>query len=367
MLDAKSKFSKLPFFRLCSMALLVSAFAIYGCNSGDTDGGEAVDRVNDDYAEIGSQQFSGNIEIELLEDDPGLGNITGFFVRATDANGLPLDFVRIACDTENGVNIVEPNQLSALTDSTGVMSGKLCGNSPGSFQIECRAPVGFGLVARDTIIIRGATGDGFEGCPGTPGQLPGGGFVDLGSIRLTSILFSNNPGGNYTPNGPLDVRRNLDCDGDGQGEITYTDPVSGEVERDETPADDFEPIALTRAQITVQNQLLETFTIESVEFQFLNAPGGLNDFSTGPINVASTVAGANNGGGNGGGSTQTINVLLENQANFIRTAIGIRTGGVVRGAYDILVIVNGTRAATREREQFQAYTTLSLDDVDNCS
>lgn len=343
---------------------LVSALVLTltSCRGGDTDGGQEEDRVLDSFAEINQNDSTGRLEIELIDSDPQLGSVTGFYVRAYGENNMPLDFVRISCDTEEGINLIEPFDKAALTDATGTLSGKFCGNSPGSFQIECRAPVGFGLVARDTIIVRGETGDGFEGCPGSTGGLPGGGFTDLGSIFITRLQFTD--AGGTTFNGPIDLDRNPDCAGDGVGTQISTNPETGEpIFDDENPGDDVEDFEFLRYEVDIQNNLVGAFTIDTITFNFIG-PGG--QFSSGPIGVVQTIDGVrstlNNSNGAQSGSNGNIQGIMENLGNFIGTTVAIGPG-----LYSVNVIVDGVRSATGERTRLSVDTTLTFDFVDNCN
>lgn len=344
------------------VSVLVLTMASCGSsNTGDTDGGVAEDRVYDTFAEINESDSRGRLEIELINSDPQLGDVTGFFVRAFGENNMPLDFVRISCDTEEGINLIEPFDKAALTDATGTMSGKFCGNSPGSFQIQCRAPVGFGLAASDTIIVRGETGDGFEGCPGATGGLPGGGFTDLGSIFITRLQFTD--AGGTTFNGPIDLSRNPDCNGDGVGTQISVDPETGEpIFDDANPGDDVEPFEFLRYEVEIQNNLVGAFTIDTITFNFIG-PGG--QFSSNPIGVVQTVPGVsstlNNSNGTESGESRVIQGIMENLGNFIGTNVAIGPG-----LYAVNVIIDGTRSATGERTRLSVDTTLTFDFVNNC-
>lgn len=163
------------FFRI--KGLLVSALvlplvagSIIGC-AGDTDGGEGADNagiVDGDFVADGAAGAS--IEIDVLE-TIFVGGQSGFFVRLRDSAGQPIQFLRVVCDTEPGLGIVDPLTGAGLTDSFGNFSGRLAGVTRGSFAIECRGPFGTNLVAREVITIRGE-GDS-SGLPALGGQTLG--------------------------------------------------------------------------------------------------------------------------------------------------------------------------------------------------
>jgi len=223
------------------------------CERGNTDGGSGVDTAENTFPEFVSDGGAGGrLEIDLNSSNVGLGGESGFFVRAFGPNGDPLDGIRISCDTERGLNLIEPTSGGQLTGLDGAMSGRLCGNSPGSFTLECRAPVGFGLVDRETVVVRG-DGSGFNGCPGVDGGLPGGGAEDFGQLVLSAINYSD--AGGTSSSGPIDISQNLDCDGDGTGQDLDGDGMPD----DDNVPDDFEPFEFTRFTLTVQNGLSDDF------------------------------------------------------------------------------------------------------------
>ena len=77
-------------------------------------------------------------------------------------------------------------------------------DSPGSYVIECRAPDGFGLVARATMVGIGERPQGFEGFgEGAGGELGSGGRLEQGSIDIASVQFTD---GDTAPtvSGPID-------------------------------------------------------------------------------------------------------------------------------------------------------------------
>jgi hypothetical protein len=147
-------------------------------------------------------------------------------VVATDPQGNPLQYTRIFCESEHGIAILEPSNGGVAfehTNAEGMMSGVLGGLTPGSYILECRAPVGLNLVARTQLVVTGEVPPGFDGWPGAAGGNLGGGLIvdppeeDL-AIQQILVTDAGNPQG--SPNGPIDITFNPDCNGDG----ILTDP-----------------------------------------------------------------------------------------------------------------------------------------------
>ena len=170
--------------------------AVSGCGGGDTDGGPAVDANDRAGAQFVSDTVGGSLRIRVVGPLTVTGEV-GFTVTALDPSGAPLQFIRIFCESERGIAIIEPSAGGVAfehTDETGVMSGRLGGLVPGSFLLECRGPVGFGLVDRLNITIRGSVPDGFIGFPGAAGgNLGGDSLIDItpdaDEMRISEIQF----------------------------------------------------------------------------------------------------------------------------------------------------------------------------------
>ena len=146
---------KSKFGRVLVGILATSLFAVtyVGCQGGgDTDG-------NPDSAGVGSQLVSdggsgSTLTISATGPIP-VGSTIPFTVTAIDPNGAPLAFIRISCESESGIAILEPSRGGGAFESTGsagVMSGVLGGLTPGSYVLECRGPEGFNLVALQEVM-----------------------------------------------------------------------------------------------------------------------------------------------------------------------------------------------------------------------
>jgi hypothetical protein len=159
---------------LLIIPLLASILA--GCVGDTGDNGQA--EVTDPLVADGAA--GGALEIILNDSDGiiGVGQRVGFFVRATDAQGSPTPFLRIICDSERGVSILEPSRGGVaveMTGENGEMSGQIGGLTPGSYVLECRSQQGFNLRDRVTVIVSGTAPNGFTGFPGAAGGNLGGG------------------------------------------------------------------------------------------------------------------------------------------------------------------------------------------------
>lgn len=157
---------------------VVAALAglLSGCGGG-TDGGKK-DFGGSTFVNDGSN--IGSISLIPTDTSFQVSNTAGFRVRVADAKGAPVPNLRITCDSEAGVAIIEPNTGSEITDSGGQISGKIGCSAPGSYQFGCRLPNGANLRQFKTIICSGPVPDGFAGFAGAAGGGLGGGAPNNG-------------------------------------------------------------------------------------------------------------------------------------------------------------------------------------------
>ncbi len=212
-----------------------------------------------------------------------------------DPSGAPLEFLRITCDSELGIAILEPSTGAERTDASGAMSGRLGGLTPGSFILECRGPFGTNLVDRISIVITGSVADGFVGFPGAAGgTLFGGNLQDLTpdfvpgeGIFISNTLFGDAGGEDET--GLLDSTFNNDCDGDGVGLVGPPPDVDRDgdgLPDDDSPADDLEPFIPYTYNIGISNNTAERVTTQDISFT-LSGEGTV--ISTGTIAFIATI------------------------------------------------------------------------------
>ena len=260
----KSRFVRALIVIIASAALIVTVFG--ACKKGSTDGGTAAQ--DDGSGGLGSQFVSdggaGGTLTLTITGGLTVAGTTGFRVTATDPAGRPLAFIRIFCESELGIAILEPNSGGVAFESTGpdgLMSGVIGGLLPGSFIMECRGPQGFNLVARAQVVIRGSIPSGFDGFPGAAGgNLGGGSFVDPDpditdgtGVIIASVTYTDVAG--TTTGGPLDTAQIPDCD----GVATTIDP---------------EPLSNTNYGITVTNNSGLLIFIDSVRIDYVGSVMG---------------------------------------------------------------------------------------------
>ncbi len=312
-----------------------------GCDSGDTGVTTETDTGGQFVADGGA---GGRIEI-VADDNLGVGQRKDFFVNLFDADGVGIPFVRVFCESENGIAITEPSSGGVAfenTGSDGSMSGELGGLAAGSFIIECRAPEGFNLVARKRIHVTGEAPDGFEGFPGAAGGNLGGGALvddtpdaddDEGVIAtgLTILDAGSSEGASQ-----IDISRSLDCDADGTAE----------------GGADIEPFFFNTYSITVTNNTPETVILRDIKFTIRDS-GADGETSVQAINVAIEP----------GGEATFSGPFIEFSGN---TKVFVGTGDVVEaGTWSIIATIRGV---TEGGEDFSTdgRTTVTFGAVDNC-
>lgn len=175
--------------KLFTSALSVALLSLVSC-SGDTDGGKAggVDDFRDDVF-VSDDTTTGTISLEVLEPEIQIGETSGFFVFVKNADGRPVQGINVACDTEEGVAIIEPTQGNEITNEAGEVSGRIGCERPGSFQMVCRLSTGANKRDFFSVKCRGEVPADFQGFPGAAGGGLGGGvaITNDGQVRVTSV------------------------------------------------------------------------------------------------------------------------------------------------------------------------------------
>lgn len=184
---------------LLSSGLVIAAGAglallAAGC-SGNTDGGSAGDVDYSGSEFVGTDANTGSINLLVNQTSLPVADMSGFRVTVTNAAGRPVPDMRVSCDTEDGVGIIEPNTGTELTDGNGQISGVVGCEAPGSFRMGCRLPVGVNKRQFVTVRCAGPVPAGFSGFPGAAGGGLGTGGVGTGNssegVAITSITFSD--------------------------------------------------------------------------------------------------------------------------------------------------------------------------------
>lgn len=341
------------------LVLAAGAFGmITACvgGSGDTDAGKAKNDLGEGSQFVADGGAGASIRIRAPR-DLSVGETGGFRVYLEDPNGDPLAFVRVNCESEKGIAILEPSSGGVAfehTSENGDLSGRLGGLVPGSYIIECRAPEGFGLVARATVIVRGPVPEGFLGFPGAAGGNLGGGLLidltpdvtesdlgqDNGAVRVEAINFSDGPNANG-PNGPIDIVQS-----------TCTNNTTD-------PSDDYpEPFYFNEYILSISNKTTQNIFVDSVDMTIRDAgPTSIATqfFFTDHSKQVEIAAGA---------SGNVSGLFTEFQLGAAKLYVGT-TDAVAAGTYRVDFVVTGV---TDDETVFTlaASATLTFDAVNRC-
>jgi len=249
------------------LALLLAG-ALAGClgGQGSTDGGSGADHGLEDDTFVADENNTGTVSLNVASSSIEVGNTSTFTVRAVNSRQQPVANINVACDSEQGVAILDPQRGYALTDSSGVMSGVIGCEAPGSFQFLCRLAVGANRRKFVTINCTGEAPSGFDGFPGAAGGGLGGGSQtdDNGDVRITAAGFVDN--GTATSDSPsagasIDISQIADCDGN-------------------ATTVDVEPFYDTYARLDVENQLAEQVRFEYLQYTVSDVDGQGTEFTS---------------------------------------------------------------------------------------
>jgi hypothetical protein len=181
------------------VAVAASVGIAVGCGGSSTGGGVG------DYSGtqfVSDETTTGRVVLELTEDVIPVGSTAGFRFHVLDSNGDGVPSTSVACDSENGVALIEPTLGREMTDSNGQISGVWGCENPGSYLIGCRVATGGNKREFATIRCTGDVPVGFTGFPGAGGGGlgTGGGAVDPedggpgkpdGLVRITEVEVFN--------------------------------------------------------------------------------------------------------------------------------------------------------------------------------
>jgi hypothetical protein len=258
-----------------SLAGAVVVGSLLGClgGSGGTDGGAATSPGYRDDIFVSDDSTTGTISLKVTDDDLAVGETSGFRVEVKNAAGQPVPNMSVVCDSENGVALIEPVSGRELTDSQGVMSGRIGCERPGSFQMVCRLTVGANR--RKFAGVR-CSGSGAVDFPSSGGGSLGGGVSggSDGAARVTQTSLIDDPAGDST-NNQVDVLMTTNCDGD----ATTSDP---------------EPFTDTFVKVKLENNFEEKVTFTHLSFSLDNVDGvgtGFTSRRTGITAVAAASGG----------------------------------------------------------------------------
>jgi hypothetical protein len=331
---------------------LVFAGALVGClgGQGNTDGGSGAEHGLEDNVFVSDESTTGTVSLSVASTSLEVGNTAMFTVRAVNAQQVPVANINVACDSEKGVAILDPQRGYALTNSDGVMSGMIGCEAPGSFQFLCRLAVG---ANRRRFVSVNCTGDmptGFQGFPGAAGGGLGGGSqtnID-GEVRVTKASFlddGTSSSGSAASGASIDISQITDCDGD-------------------AATVDFEPFYDTYAQLTVTNDLLEQVRFESLQYNLSDVDGRGTEFTSKRLGLTQE---ADSAVAESGASTTIIMPIFKayNGGKFVGDPLG--TG--LQIANRALLTVNFTligKTASGESVSVKGRATASFGDFDRC-
>jgi hypothetical protein len=305
--------------RIGTATILAASFGLFGC-SGDTDGGSAATPPGGAY----SSDNAGSISIDFPSGgNAGVSDILGFIVSVRDTNGAPVENIRVSCDTEQGLALLEPTTGIEQTDGNGDMSGRVGCAAPGSYQIGCRLPVGANKRIFETVRCAGPVPAGFTGFVGAGGGTLGGGSViddGGGGVRAVAAAFFDRA--NTTAGSQIDVVQTADCPN-----TTAVDPES---------------FTDTLIRFTIVNDTNQTVRFSSYRYTVENGVSSGNDFTSASLGFTSNVEGTEVAGG----STVTLDSVFTTANSGGKFFIGSSTAiSPTLGAADITFELTGTTAA----------------------
>lgn len=341
------------------VAGLLSLGMIAGCSGGgDTDGGKAADEDFHGTQFVPDESNSGSIDLIVEEAEFNVSEIVGFRVRVVDRNGTAVPGLRLACDSEQGVAIIEPTTGHEITDEFGQISGKIGCAASGSYQFMCRLPVGGNF--RDAVTIRcgGDTPIGFDGFEGAGGGGLGGG---LQGDEDGGAGGTNTDGIRVVKLTPLDVNNEESPQIDTVQDIcTPDDPT--------TTANELvvEPFTDGRIKFAIENNTNAIVRFTSLRYFVPDITASGTDFTSDRINfVSEIVVDAN------GGSAETTVLAFPVEAGFGSSGGDLffygRTTEIGQiGFRNVKVTFFGT-GALGEDVQVSATTVMSFNNYNLCS
>ena len=300
--------------RVMVAAVVLATVAGCGSTGGGSDSDD--DFVDGEFVDGGSS--TGTIDLELVSDDVNVAETVGFFVTAKNSAGGPVGLMKITCDSEDGVAIIEPSTGSEFTDANGRISGRIGCNRPGSLQFVCRGPIG--LNRQDTVTVKcaGEIPAGFAGFDGAGGTLgngsggvgggddgTGGGSDPQNTVLIESISVFD---GGDTSSLALDVLCSADCDG-------------------ESTTDDPEACYINDFSVSMKNNGSSAVTVTSVAVFVPSARGAGTSGVSLPSQRVNVVIPANGGSANVTGLLTDVNEG-DPSKNFAGTSTGISAIGV---------------------------------------
>ena len=254
--------------KIAEIIAFTGVCVLIGCMGGQgaTDGGSGENPGYRDDVFVGDDSTTGTLDLELENSSVAVGDTTGFSVRVMNSKSEPVTHINVACDSEAGVAIVEPQSGYEMTGDSGVMSGVIGCERPGSFQLVCRLTVGANR--RKFVGVR-CTGDipsGFQGFPGAAGGGLGGGVQnnDDGDVRIVQAGFIDDgsiSSSDAARASSIDVSQIGDCDGS-------------------ATTVDVEPFFDTYVSLKVENNLAQQVRFQYLQYSVDDVDGQGTEFTS---------------------------------------------------------------------------------------
>lgn len=350
--------------RLSSIAFasaLGTLGVVLACCTGGTDGSGDEDFSGGQF--VGSDSTTGRMVVNVLDTDMSVSDTSGFGVAVTNSLGQPVSGIKVSCDSEEGIAILEPTNGGEITDGAGNISGVIGCAAPGSYQFACRLPVGTNKRQLVTVICRGPVPTGFTGFEGAAGGGLGGGTDDSDSggvggsdsaVRITNLGFADDgsaPSADLV-NFAIDVSQGI-CDPEQVGAGTPT------------PIPDAEPFFDTTLGVKVINNGNQTVRFSSMTYRVVDIGGSIanngSDFVSDSIAILGE-AGAIAGGGGEGELIMLAFNATGGGKQFFGSSTDIPSS---TGFKEVRVTLNGTNDSG-ENIQATASITLDFGNFDRC-
>lgn len=321
--------------RLLLVACFVAASGIFAACGGGSTGNSGP--VSEQLVSNGGAGSRITIELDDGGNEIPTAQTVHFKVTAIDPKGAPLVNIRIFCESERGIAIIEPSSGGVAfehTGSSGVMSGYLGGLTPGSFLLECRGPQGFNLVARKSFKVVGDIPPGFTGWPGAAGGNLGGGVVvtdPSASVVINQITFTTVVAEN-TRTADIDLSAISDCDGD-------------------TSTIDPEPYTVDNFNVEMNNGSLSSVFVESIEVVLYR---GSAIFDRGIVQLGGIVI-----------PPQSESTFTNGFTSFATKTLFGGSVAIERGDYNVVFTINYTDGQGQSGSVSQA-AAIRADNFNNC-
>ncbi len=232
-----ASYGKTNMKRGIAATVLLGIFILAGCNGSTTTGGSQ-NFAGSEF--VSTPETTGALNLSLASTTVPVGGSTSYIATVVNADQEPVSGIRVVCDTEESLALLEPTSGSSLTNSDGSVSGSIGCTGPGSFMVGCRLARGANKRQFVQVKCDGDIPAGFTDFPGAGGGGLGGGLVDpedggpgLGDLapnRLRIVDVSVLPVAGTADNVPeVDTTINL-CDNGTLDDATddFIEPFGGD-------------------------------------------------------------------------------------------------------------------------------------------